>query len=407
MIYEILPTEIKVLYLKMQTSSNLQGFLDALAELLDELEFHDDTKKSFEYIRNLYSYEEELLKNQFKTTCNWLKDRLKELKSSPLINSKKIKNHIEKQYKHIKQGTISIFQGNSFIEMLFNLLETSTNMAAAYGYFDAIKSWTKNAYVKKSTCCFDDDPFLNKEIPNTILPNSDLGLQFEEKLNKGFIKADVILPNELFTRQEYQVHTGYIDFNYPLEIENSLMQVRWFTQQEDIKNQKPSMLLRELYFYAYWRGIKNIDLTFPEKTTDNDLNEFYNNSVSKGYLHLCFSLKENQENCRKNITKTLERFLIFILQEIKQRRDSEKAFRYAYRKVKEYLLSKDEIYRNSYIYDEIIEKITTQAKLEVLPFEVLPKYCRKACQRFRKIYGWKPIRKRSQKKMIAPTRSKF
>ena len=58
MIYDLLPPSIKVLYLKMKTASSLQGYLDALRELLEELEFSDETVSSYSHLRELLAAQE-------------------------------------------------------------------------------------------------------------------------------------------------------------------------------------------------------------------------------------------------------------------------------------------------------------------------------------------------------------
>lgn len=132
MIYELLPSQIKILYLKMKTAASLEGYLDALRELLEELEFLDETKSSFMQMKRLLDSQELQWKDQFQRSTKWISDKLKNIKASDKC-SKKIKILVEQKEKEIREGRPSIFQGRSYIEMKLNLLEQAANMAAKYG----------------------------------------------------------------------------------------------------------------------------------------------------------------------------------------------------------------------------------------------------------------------------------
>ena len=99
MIYDLLPSSIKVLYLKMKTAISLQGYLDALRELLEELEFSDETVSSYSHLQKLLSFQERQWEEELKKSSNWITDKLKPLKVEEYIGSKKVKSFIKQNPK--------------------------------------------------------------------------------------------------------------------------------------------------------------------------------------------------------------------------------------------------------------------------------------------------------------------
>ena len=89
MIYDLLPCSIKILYLKMRTASSLQGYLDALRELIEELEFCEETVSSYSHLQKLLSFQERQWEEELKKSSKWIADKLKPLKVEEYVGSKK------------------------------------------------------------------------------------------------------------------------------------------------------------------------------------------------------------------------------------------------------------------------------------------------------------------------------
>lgn len=404
MIYDLLPTALQILHLKMKACSSLEGFLDALRDIMDELELNAETQDSYQYFKECLDIQENLWAKQQQQSLSWITEKIEFLKRSKFTGYEKVFRFIQKSEESIKKGTTDIFAGRNYFEMRLKLLESSSKMVAEYGHFDILKEWTKNEKVGSEVIDFAKDPLLAQNSQSgTIFPGTEYGKHLENaNSGKGFIKAYVIEPHEFCSRRRYEIQRGLVDFNYPLflndfkktlEIPSPVLFDKW-----------PSLHLKILLYYAYWRDYKDTDLKFPENPSEVELCNFYNLAQGKGNLHLSFALRKMPEITRENIMKSFDRFLIFVLQESSQKKNSQRAFKYAYGKVKEWLLPLSIEERNRFTYGEIIEKIIAQSVQENLSFQICDKNCRNACKHFAKQNGWAPTRKQKQKRMVAPTR---
>lgn len=424
MIYDLLPFPIKVLYLKMKTAKSLQGYLNALRELLNELEYINETKKPFAHLKNLLSFQERLWQKEFDNVAHWIVKILTKVKKAKYPFTEKIKAFIEKEELAIKNGTVDVFKGRSYLEMQFKLLESVAGTIAAYGDDTALKDWCHPIQETMTVHSYEVEPLVGEVISGIILPGTKQGDILEKKLKHGFISIEVInrpgflskrqldLPNDELlieyskTTYErlYYVKKGKVDINFSKEVE-AYRNLIFGRRSSEIFDSRPVLLLHELQTYAYWRDWMNEDNKFPEKATQNDLKIFYNQMAMKGQLLLAFNLKSTPEIIRKHLQSTLDRFLVHILSEVHQSSlgNKERAIKYAYSKVKDRLCGVIESKRSVYTYDEISTQILNEAKLEELPYKIELEHCTQACKKFAKEYGWKPIRKSAQKKRVSPT----
>ena len=404
MIYELLPTTIKISYLKIKTASNLQSAFDALRELLDELELNSETKGSYGILRSKLDKQETVWNEQFKFLNQWISSKLKFYLTENYTGEKTVKKYIKKIQAEIKQGTPSIFQGRNYIEMMLKLFDDSTSMIARYGNFEFLKNLGKveeNVEVLR----FSKDPFAETILDLVIYPETDNGKTFEESLRYGFIKVDVQPPHEFCDERQYSVVSGKIKVDYPLELEEYRNRVYGRTSP-DVRENRPALLLIELLTHAYWRDYVNADNRFSENFSEKDLNDFYSTMSIKGQLHLTFALKGIPEEVKTDLFKTLDRFLLFVIQEEHQSHfeNKERAFNYAYSKIKQWLMLKSLDQRNACLYPEITKQILNDAELEMLPYPVCKEHCIKACKHFAKEYGWIPKRRSFQSKRVSPSK---
>lgn len=404
MIYELLPTSIKLLFIKRKTSLSLQGDLDALRELLEELEYLDETKDSFLYLSTLLDEQEKREEVQCENFIKWILEKIDFLKNHQVTGSNKIKDFIVKTEQSIASGTTSIFQGNNYLEMQLNLLENSSKMFADYGQYEMVHGWCVPLDIDSSIREFNVDPFGDKDIPNIIWPNTPEGDVIEKALGHGFIRIEVSPPHDFQRKRRYHIYQGKISFKYPDEFEEVRCRIKGRVTPE-IRDKYPLLLLRELRFYAYWRDTMAVERKFPDNDEEK-LKAFYSTMSKQGHLQLAFAIKGVPESLRSQISVTLERFLVFVLQEKQERRftDKQRAYRYAYGKIKEILILKSFQERNLYTYAEIKERIMNDASQELLSFRVCNENCEDACKDFAKEHDWKPKRRSAQNIRVDPTR---
>lgn len=388
----------------MKTASSLQGYLDALREFIEELEFCDETVSSYSHLRKLLSLQERQWEEELKKSNKWIDDKLKPLKLEDYVGSKKVKSFIKQNEEAIKNGNPHIFQGNSYLEMKFNLLEQASNMTANFGSYGPLKTWCKKGEIKKKQIALLEDPLSDKNIKSYIQPDTEDGDLLEKALGHGFIKAEIIPPHEFNPKKYYLIEQGDISFSYPMDIQECRDRISRMVTPE-VHDKQPALLLHELLVYAYWRDWLDADNKFPEQGSERSLNAFYFNIAMKGNLFLAFGLKGGPENLKEHLFKILDRFLIYVMQEVHQKPmgDKDRAIKHAYGLVKILLMSKNQEYRSRYTYEEITKIILDKSELEVLPFRVCKEHCLEACKKFAKNYTWVPKRKSVQQKRVSPT----
>ena len=403
MIYDLLPSSIKVLYLKMKTAISLQGYLDALRELLEELEFSDETVSSYLHLQKLLSFQGRQWEEELKKSSKWIADKLRSLKIEEYIGSKKVQSFIKQNEDAIKNGNPHIFQGNSYLEMQFNLLEQASNIAANYGSYGPLKTWCQQGEMRSKQIILDKDPLPDKN-NGFIQPDSEDGDLLEKALGHGFIQVEIIPPNEFNPKKKYLINQGDISFSYPIEIQECRNRTLKRVNPE-IQDKQPALLLHELLAYAYWKDWLDADNKFPEQGSEKSLNAFYVNIAMRSNLFLAFRLKGGPENLKEHLFKILDRFLIYIMQEVHQKpmSDKDRAEKHAYGLIKTLLMSKNQEDRSRYTYEEITKIILDRSELELLPFRVCREHCSEACKKFAKNHGWIPKRKAAQQKRVSPT----
>ena len=168
-----------------------------------------------------------------------------------------------------------------------------------------------------------EDPLSDKNIKSYIQPDSEDGDLLEKSLGHGFIKAEIIPPNEFNPKKQYLIDQGDITFSYPIDIQECRNRINRRINPE-VHDKQPALLLHELLVYAYWRDWLDADNKFPEQRSEKSLNAFYVNIAMKGNLVLAFGLKGGPENLKENLFKILDRFLIYIMQEVHQKPMSNK-----------------------------------------------------------------------------------
>lgn len=70
---ELLCEPIQILYCKMQAALSMRGFLEGLRELLDELEWKEQTKVAFKFFLDKLNEQKKKDQRNFEKSIKWIK----------------------------------------------------------------------------------------------------------------------------------------------------------------------------------------------------------------------------------------------------------------------------------------------------------------------------------------------
>lgn len=386
---ELLSEPIQILYCKMQAALSMRGFLEALRELLDELEWNEQTKVAFKFFLDKLK---ELKKNDqknFEKSIKWVKSQLQEIKKGKWKNQS-LKEVILKELSNSEE---EIREGRAFVPNYFGamitLLERIARTAAAYGEFDVLNGLGTIQKISVSFPVGVDPLGKPVEEEKNILPWTQEGEILEGCLKAGFISAKVLPPTKGYKINRYFIDQGMITIKWPDFIPKMLS---WYLKDWRVMfDLSSAQSLDYLFRYAAWQDVVVEDLKLHEKPSDSDLEKHYNTIVMKDHLSELFQ-DLDQAKVRGEVTRILERFILVLLQfqgEGKGKRDNkDKAERWAYIRVKAILASKSELERKEYTNEQVIDMIMKKSQEEDLLISVTPTNCLEACRRFENQYGW-------------------
>lgn len=398
--FEHLPEIVKIIYAKVKSSPTVESFLDALRQLLDELEHDKDTAHAFEYfIGKLNGHERRSLEH-FQEIAKWIEQMLTRLATGNSMGAQDVRRVNEHQKLYISYTKF----GNDYLSSRINLLRRCMSAFVKYGDFSLFEKWARcSVETSKISFTKEKDPLKACQSPEIILPDSDEGIRLREALGHGFIDAQLDLSG-IGDARMYTLRLGLIENILPEEIEEKLCKISGNSNVAKDSLDNPILLLKHLLYLAYWREWMAEEV----KKSDEQLHSLANNKqnifLSQNYFNSL--LISDINNVREELLNSIDRFLILIQEEVYLRKckNKERAINYAYGKVKEKFRAKTYEERCKYTYDQIIDLIMTEVESSNLPFDVNKTNCRKACETFAEKYGWLPKRKKSQEKRVDPTR---
>lgn len=395
--FELLPEIVQIIYAKVKSSPTVESFLDALRQLLDELEHDKETSDAFAcFIGKLNGHERRSLEH-FQEVAKWVEKMLTRLASGNSKGAQDVKRLTES----LKCYTIF---NNDHLSSRINLLRRCSSAFVKYGDFSLFEDWGR-CVIETSNISFtkEADPLKGCQFSEIILPDSDEGIRLREALGHGFIDAQLDLSGCSDT-QMYTFRIGLIENIMPEAIEENLCKISGKPHCAVTGLNNPVLLLKHLLYHSYWREWMAEDVKKTDEQMHSLENENQNIFLSQNYFKSLLTSDIN--SVREELLNSIDRFLILILEEVYVRKcnDKERAIKYAYRKIKEKLFIKEYEQRCDYTYDEVVESIMTEVDLGGLTFNVQRQNCLDACKKFAKQHGWLPKRKKTQEKRVDPTR---
>jgi len=398
MILEFLPEPIKVLYLKMKTALSMRGFLEALRELLEELEWNTEINKPFHFFSNRLNEQEKRDLKQNEESNKWLKTQFQAIQLGNWKNEtlkSLVLPRLTQQIKEIQQGRANT---TNFVHAKIVLLEQTAKFIAHYGEFEILKGLGVTQTISISPPLGSDPLKEPLKTKMTISPFSTEGEILKKALGKGFIKADVYPPTEKCKTNRYFIDQGMILIQWPDSIKRilSLYLIDWRTTL-DIS---AARCLHTLHCYAAWRDWLAEELILPKQPSDKELNLFYNRLAMKQHIRILFE-NDDMEKTQKEVFKVLDRFLTVLIHEKIETRgkrgNKDRAEKYAYRCVKALLYSKSLEERKEFNNEMVIDMILNKVQEEDLTYNVTKTNCLEACKLFEAKHGWQKKRGVSKK----------
>lgn len=401
MILQMLPKRIQLLYIKLQTSLSYRGFLEALRELFEELEWNDDTKDVYDYFSKRLHHQEQQDNKQNEESNKWLKAQFKTIQGGRWENESlkaEVLPQLSVQLKQIQDGHAEIA---NFLYAKVDLLRKIAITLSHYGEFEILKNIgiTKTISISPP---FGLDPL--KELvksKKTIFPFSEDGKILIGTLGKGFIKADVFPPIKECKTNRYFIDQGFIIFQWPDSIKRII--AMFHSDWRAMLDISAARCLHTLLCYAAWRDWMTEEWKLSGSPSDKELIIFYNRLAMK--QHIAELLSDNDfEKTRKEVFKILDRFLVVLMHELVetkgQRGNKNRAEKYAYMCVKALLFSKSLEERKEFTRDKVADMILERVQEEDLTFNVTRTNCLAACTLFENKHGWPKKRGPDTKKRM-------
>lgn len=394
------PESFRVLYMKMQAALSMRGFLEALRELLEELEWNESTAEAYQFFAARLKRQEDQDSKHTEVAIKWLHHSIKMLLqglSKKAELKELIQPQLSKMYEEIQRGNVDIA---NYVHALVLLLEHTAKDIASYGETSLLKD-IGNVKIINVSLPSAKDPLEHIQKEKTVLPFTLEGDKIKTALGTGFIKARVLPPTEHYKANRYFIDQGLVQIDWPEAIRKiiSVDFVDW-RKTLDIS---AARCLHTLNCYSAWRDwvLENPNLN--ENSKDKDLQIFYNRKAMQCHLNELFS-NPDQEKSRENIFKVLDRFLSVLLHEKLEtkgkRNNKNRAEKYAYMHVKAILLSKSIEERKKFNNSMVIEMIMEKVQEEDLTFSVTETNCRAACQLFETKHGWQKKRQEDRKPRV-------
>lgn len=389
MILELLPAPIGVVYIKMQHALSMQGHLDALREVLDELEWNVKTRAIFKVLLDRMRNQEKADLIPIEDSIKWIKTQFKLIQKCQWKNAstkKLILDGLLPELEAIEDGKRAL---TNYLQGLVSLFKKVAELIASFGEFDILKAFGKTQMLSVS---FPPgvDPLKTAVVERTeIEPFTDEGNLVMTALNSGFTKAEVLPPVNGYKTNRYFIKKGMITIQWPESIKKALS-----TSHEDWRvslDKSVTRCLHYLFCVAGWQDWFAEDNRLKENPSEKHLNWFYNRQTMRHYLSQVLT-DPNQQQIRGDVKAVLDRLLSVFAHEMTEgkgkRNNKERAEKHAYLMVKSILLPYQVEERKQFTIDKVVSMILDDLKHQDLIFDVLDAHCKAACKLFETTHGW-------------------
>lgn len=176
--------------MKMQTSLSMRGVVEGLRELLEELEWCEETSAAYQFYTQRLKEQEARELQYINEAIKWLEQQIKIILNS-LSKDQQLSDLIEPI---ISKELLSIHEGNScaptYLQAMINLLQRTANTLASYGKEQIIKNFGIFGKIQVSLPPLKD-PLQGVEEERIVEPFSVDGEKIQKALGGGFIKAKI------------------------------------------------------------------------------------------------------------------------------------------------------------------------------------------------------------------------